>query len=60
MALIILAQSKISSAFENNTLNLAESEIWLGANLDNPYFLVGDEIFVLKPWLLRLYPGRLQ
>ena len=55
----ILAQSKISSAFENNTLNLAESEIWLGANLDNPYFLVGDEIFVLKPWLLRLYPGRL-
>ena len=23
------------------------------------YFLVGDEIFLLKPWLLCLYPGRL-
>ena len=55
----VLEQSKISSAFENNTLNLAESEVLPGTNLDIPYFLVGDEIFPLKPWLLGPYPGRL-
>ena len=55
----VLAQLKISSTFENNTLNLSESEVLPGTNLDIPYFLVGDEIFPLKPWLLRPYPGRL-
>ena len=45
----VLAQSKISSAFENNTLNLPESEVLPGTNLDIPYFLMGDEIFPLKP-----------
>ena len=43
------AQSKISSAFKNNTLNLPESEVLPGANLDILYFLMGDEIFPLKP-----------
>ena len=55
----VLAQSKISSAFENNTLNLPESEVLPGTNLNILYFLEGDEIFQVKPWLLRQYPGRL-
>ena len=55
----VLAQSKISSAFENNTLNLPESEVLPGTSLDITYFLEGDEFFPLKPWLLRPYPGRL-
>ena len=55
----ILAQSKISSDFEKNTLNLPESEVLPGTNLDIPYLLVGDEIFPLKPWLLHPYLGRL-
>ena len=55
----VLAQSKISSAFENNTLNLPESEVLPGTNLYIPYFLAGDEIFPLKPWLPRPHPGRL-
>ena len=55
----VLAQLKISSVFENNTLNLPESEVLPGTNLDILYFLVGDEIIPLKPWLLRQYPGRL-
>ena len=38
---------------------MPESEVLPGINLDIPYFLVGDEIFPLKPWLLRPYPGRL-
>ena len=49
----------ISSAFESNTLNFPGSEFLPGTNLNILYFLVGDEIFLLKPWLLRLFPGRL-
>ena len=45
----VLAQLKISSTFENNTLNLPESEVLPGTKVDIPYFLVGDEIFPLKP-----------
>ena len=39
----VLAQSKISTTFENNALNLPESEVLPGTNLDIAYFLVGDE-----------------
>ena len=39
----VLAQSKISTTFENNALNLPESEVLPGTNLDITYFLVGDE-----------------
>ena len=55
----VLEQSKISTAFKNNTLNLPKSKVLPGTNLDIPYFLVKDEFFPLKPWLLRPYPGRL-
>ena len=55
----VLAQSKISSGFENNTLNLPESKVLPGKKVDIPYFLVGDEIFPLKPWLLCPHPGML-
>ena len=42
----VLAQMKISSAFKNSTLNLPESKVLPGTNLDEIlYFLVGDEIF---------------
>ena len=55
----VLAQLKISSAFENNILNLPESEVLPGTNIDILFFLVRDEIFPLKPWLLHPYPRRL-
>ena len=55
----VLEQSKISSAFKNNTLNLLETKVLLGTNLDIPYLLMRDEIFPLKPWLQQPYPGRL-
>ena len=38
---------------------MPESEVLPGTNLDIPYFLVGDEIFPLRPWLLCPYPGKL-
>ena len=44
---------------ENNVINFPESEVLPGTSLDIPNLLVADEIFPLKPWLLRPYPGRL-
>ena len=55
----VLAESEIGNAFENNTLNIPPSELVRGTDLEIPYFLVGDEIFPLKPWLMRPYPGKL-
>ena len=55
----VLAESEIGNAFENNTLNIPPSELVQGTDLEIPYFLIGDEIFPLKPWLMRPYPGKL-
>ena len=56
----VLAQSKISDAFENNTLFLPENETVDGIEMEKfPYFLVRGEIFPLKPCLMRPYPGTL-
>ena len=48
-----LGQSKIRSTFKNTF------KVLPGTNLDIPYFLVGDEFFLLIPWPLCPYPGRL-
>ena len=54
----VLAESEIGSAFENNTLKIPPCEVVKGTDdLEIPYFLVGDEIFPLKLWLMRPYPG---
>ena len=39
-------------------MNLPESETIEGYKLQMPYFLVGDEIFPLKNWLMRPYFGK--
>ena len=44
--------------FELNDINLSSATSLDGCNFDPlPYFLVGDEIFPLKTYLLRPYPG---
>ena len=55
----ILANSEMGERLENKTFNLPEYEDLDGCSYKPlPYFLVGDEIFPLKPWLLRPYPGK--
>lgn len=53
----VLASSSMGVAFENGSLKVPDcAEI----NEDTgkvPYYLVGDEIFPLKTWLMRPYPG---
>ena len=45
--------------FENGTINLPKPNTVEGCSYDPlPYCMVGDEIFPLKNWLMRPYPGR--
>lgn len=55
----VLKVSKMGKCFENDLLNVPESSKVQGRSEKLPYFLVGDEIFALKPWLMRPYPGKL-
>ena len=55
----ILLHSGIGDAFENNALNIPGPEAVFGTEINIPYFLIGDEIFPLKEWLMIPYPGKL-
>lgn len=55
----VLSNSTMGKAFEDGTINFPASEHLPGCDLPSlPYFIVGDEIFPLKPWLMRPYPGQ--
>ena len=56
----VLAQGCIGKGFENDTLNLPAPETLNHCTYDPlPYFMVGDEIFPLKTWMMRPHPGKL-
>ena len=56
----VLANSGLADLFEENKMGVPEPKTIEGCSLDTvPYFLVGDEIFPLKTWLLRPYGGKL-
>lgn len=52
----VFGRSALFDGFESNTLNRPSSDVVRGFEL--PYAIIGDEIFPLKPWLLKPYPGR--
>ena len=55
----VLAQSKMGCHFDDGKMNLPNPSTLIGCQYDPlPYFLVGDEIFPLKTWLMRPYPGK--
>ena len=54
----ILNQSEMGSLFEQEQLHLPAPAIVEGCSLEPlPYFVLGDEIFPLKEWLMRPFPG---
>ena len=56
----MLKESVFGKAFEQHLFNYPAAKRIPGCRLDKvPYFLVGDEIFPLKDWLMRPYPGKL-
>ena len=53
-----LLESDFGKAFNDGSFNYPPPEKIPGCPLEKvPYFLVGDEIFPLKDWLMRPYPG---
>lgn len=56
----VLNNCEIGKRFESGAINLPSPETLEGCNFDPlPYYMVGDEIFPLKTWLMRPYPGKL-
>ena len=56
----ILAKSKMGELFERKKMQIPEPKALPGCSYyPLPYFLVGDEIFPLKTWMMRPYPGKL-
>ena len=46
----------VYKSFTNNKMGIPEPESKHGIEL--PHVLVSDEIFPLKPWLMKPYPGK--
>ena len=56
----MLAKSSMGKRFEEQKINVPNAKSLLGYAEDKlPFFLVGDEIFPPKTWLMRPYPGNL-
>ena len=54
----VLASSVMGEMFGNGKMNLpAPSKIYQSSDQDRPCFLLGDEVFPLKDWLMRSFPG---
>ena len=56
----VLANSIIGKNFAEKRMGLPEGRHVSGCSYNPlPYYLVGDEIFPLKTWLIKPYPGKL-
>ena len=56
----VLIHSNVGGYFEDHSNNIPQPKSVEGCDFDPlPYFLVGDEIFLLKTWLMWPYPGKL-
>ena len=55
-----LNNSEVEKAFEDGSKSLLQPEHLPGCGLPQlPFYLVGDEISALEPWLLRPYQGKI-
>lgn len=54
----ILSESVFGKLFDSGPSGLCLLSPRLVGNSRLPYVLIGDEIFPLKPWLMKPYPGR--
>ena len=56
----VLKKSLFGKKFASGTMNIPDPRSVQGCRFDPlPYYVVGDEIFPLKTWIMRPYPGQL-
>lgn len=53
----VLENSDVGKAFANNSLGVPDLAPVEDCDIPIPYFIVGDDIFVLKTWLQCSFPG---
>lgn len=53
----VFKESVMGKAFENGEVALPDSRLLPNSTLKFPYFIVADDIFPLKPYLMKPYPG---
>ena len=56
----VFAKSRIAALFETQLANLPPPEPILGYEPERavPYFLLGDDAFALRDWMMKPYPSR--
>lgn len=54
----ILSQSAFGKFFDGGPSGLSILSHRLVSNSRLPYVLIGEQVFPLKPWLMKPYPGR--
>ena len=54
----VLSNSQVGQAFEYALPTMKLPEPGLVCNKRIPYLLVADDIFALKPWLMKTFSGR--
>lgn len=54
----IFARSDLGKAIENGSIQFPANKLLPGSDIAFPHFLIGDEAFSLKPYIMRAYPGK--
>jgi hypothetical protein len=54
----IFSHSALGKRTENGSLSIPPDSCLPGTNIQAPFVIVGDEVFPLKTYLKRPYPGR--
>jgi hypothetical protein len=53
----VFANCSLSTALENNCLNVPPPKVLTGSSIELPFVVVADDAFPMKSYLMKPYPG---